>query len=100
MAREAVVLLKNEAVSTGKNMLPLEKEALDDTALIGPVADEWYMDWYGGRPPYQVTTKDGLEKIKGSKMDFADGKNRVIFYLADEEQGIYRCLYCEERYSK
>ena len=85
MAREAVVLLKNEAVSTGKNMLPLEKEALDDTALIGPVADEWYMDWYGGRPPYQVTTKDGLEKIKGSKMDFADGKNRVIFYLADEQ---------------
>ncbi|MCI7261634.1 MAG: aspartate carbamoyltransferase regulatory subunit [Otoolea sp.] len=23
-----------------------------------------------------------------------------IFYLADEERGIYRCLYCEERYSK
>lgn len=23
-----------------------------------------------------------------------------IFYLADEEKGIYRCLYCEERYSK
>ncbi len=23
-----------------------------------------------------------------------------IFYLADEEKGIYRCLYCAERYSK
>lgn len=22
-----------------------------------------------------------------------------IFYLADEEKGIYRCLYCEEKYS-
>ena len=23
-----------------------------------------------------------------------------IFYLADEEKGIYRCMYCEERYSR
>ena len=22
-----------------------------------------------------------------------------VFYLADEEKGIYRCLYCEEKYS-
>ena len=85
MAREAVVLLKNEEVSEGKKVLPLDKATLDETVLIGPVADEWYMDWYGGRPPYQVTTKEGLEKIKGSDMAFADGKNRVIFYLADEK---------------
>lgn len=84
MAREAIVLMKNEEVESGKKMLPLEKDALTDTALIGPVADEWFMDWYGGRPPYQITTKEGLEKIAGKEMAFADGKNRVIFYLADK----------------
>lgn len=84
LAREAIVLMKNDEVASGQKMLPLGKEALSDTALIGPVADEWFMDWYGGRPPYQITTKDGLEKVAGEEMAFADGKNRVIFYLADK----------------
>ena len=61
MAREAVVLLKNEG-----SILPLHKEKLSSLAVVGPLADEWYKDWYCGIPPYHVTV---LEGIKGTLTD-------------------------------
>lgn len=50
MAAESVVLLKNDG-----GMLPLAPEGGKKAAVIGPHADNWYMDWYGGIPPYAVT---------------------------------------------
>ena len=52
MATEGVVLLQN------KQMLPLDPE--EDIAVIGPLADVWYKDWYSGIPPYFVTPLDGI----------------------------------------
>ena len=52
MATEGMVLLQN------KQMLPLDPE--EDIAVIGPLADVWYKDWYSGIPPYFVTPLDGI----------------------------------------
>lgn len=84
MAEESVVLLKNQ-----DNMLPMAKNTLADTALIGPVTDTWYMDWYGGRSAYKKTLKQGMEDITGNVYPETDGRNRVIFRLAGAgKQGI------------
>lgn len=50
MAAESVVLLKNNA-----GMLPLAPKKGKKAAVIGPHADSWYLDWYGGVSPYTVT---------------------------------------------
>lgn len=57
MAKEAVVLLKNEG-----ELLPIVPGKTKSLAVIGPLADVWYKDWYGGIPPYAVTVLDGVKK--------------------------------------
>lgn len=57
MAQEAVVLLKNE-----EELLPIVPQKTKSLAVIGPLADVWYKDWYGGVPPYRVTLLDGIKK--------------------------------------
>jgi beta-glucosidase len=52
-AAEAAVLLKNDA-----RALPLK--ANGRIAVVGPLADTNYTDWYGGKPPYQVTPRQGI----------------------------------------
>ena len=99
VSREAVVLLKNEA-----GTLPLDAEqymgqsegtvegqaegqpagksegrSVERLALIGPMADVWYQDWYGGEPPFRTTLKDGVEQILGQEVACADGYDRVVF---------------------
>ncbi len=77
VAREAVVLLKNE-----NHALPL-KDA-DGLAVIGPYADAWYHDWYGGEPPYHTTLLQGIQKVSGKCPEAADGYDRVIFRYQDK----------------
>ena len=57
MAQEAVVLLKNEG-----NLLPLKPSETKSMAVIGPLADVWYKDWYCGIPPYHVTPLEGIKR--------------------------------------
>lgn len=58
LAQESVVLLKNEVIpGEDEPLLPLSKERI---AVLGPLADVWYKDWYSGIPPYQVTPWEGL----------------------------------------
>lgn len=73
MSREAICLLKNES-----GMLPLDAgiEA-KDIALVGPMADAWYQDWYGGTPPFTRTLKEGVGEVLGSEVSVADGLDRV-----------------------
>lgn len=74
MSREAICLLKNAG-----GMLPLDSAtALEDIALVGPMADAWYQDWYGGTPPFTATLKQGLEEVLKGSVDMADGLDRVI----------------------
>ncbi|RZQ61477.1 glycoside hydrolase family 3 protein [Amycolatopsis suaedae] len=60
-AAEAMVLLKNDG-----RTLPLDPGRARNVAVIGPLADTLYTDWYSGRMPYQVTPLDGIRDRLGS----------------------------------
>ena len=84
MSREAVVLLKNE-----DHALPLDASMpAKELAVIGPLADAWYQDWYGGTPPFKRTLKDGIEEILGPGSICADGWDRVVFRCGDKAVAI------------
>lgn len=57
LAQESVVLLKNEG------LLPLSKDK--KVCVLGPLADVWYQDWYGGEPAYRTTVLDGVRETLG-----------------------------------
>ncbi|TDV55332.1 glycoside hydrolase family 3 C-terminal domain-containing protein [Actinophytocola oryzae] len=60
-AGEAMVLLKNS-----RGALPLSGSA-KKVAVVGPLADTLYTDWYSGRMPYQVTPRAGItERLGGA----------------------------------
>lgn len=81
MAQKSAVLLKNE-----NHFLPLSKA--DDVALIGPVGDAWYQDWYGGEPPYRVTLKAGVENLLGRQVDFENGLSHIILKTGESYVGL------------
>ncbi|MDA0632945.1 glycoside hydrolase family 3 C-terminal domain-containing protein [Nonomuraea sp. MCN248] len=57
-AGKAAVLLRNSGT------LPFA--APKSAAVVGPLADRLYSDWYAGRMPYQVTPLDGIkERVAG-----------------------------------
>ncbi len=59
----SIVLLKNE-----QELLPLDKNEIKSVALIGPYANKVLQDWYGGKPPYQVSVLQGLRNALGNKV--------------------------------
>ena len=59
-AGKAAVLLKNDGV------LPLTG-SLGEVAVVGPLADTLYTDWYSGRMPYQVTPRAGIAARLGGR---------------------------------
>ncbi len=73
VSREAVVLLKNDGI------LPLPENMPEGSfALIGPLANVWHQDWYGGQPPFRKTLCEGLTESLGWEPPFADGWDRVM----------------------
>lgn len=73
MAQEAVILLKNEG-----NLLPLCREDTKSLAVVGPLADVWYKDWYCGIPPYQVTVLDGIKNtFPDTDITYHNGLHRI-----------------------
>jgi len=72
MARESMVLLKNEG-----NVLPLRKD-LGTIAVIGPNADQWEMllGNYNGTPADPITPLRGIrEAVPGTKVIYARGSD-------------------------
>ena len=74
-AEENLVLLKNDG------LLPLDMA--ERAALIGPMADTWYQDWYGGEPPCKKTIHDGMTALGVSHEAF-DGWHRVKLMFGDK----------------
>ncbi|QYR24226.1 glycoside hydrolase family 3 C-terminal domain-containing protein [Paenibacillus sp. sptzw28] len=73
-ARESIVLLKND-----NGTLPLQKDKLGSVAVIGPLGDVVYRDWYSGSLPYRVTP---FEAIRGklpenAEITFKSGSDRL-----------------------
>lgn len=66
---ESVVILKNDGV------LPVCAEEVvqgkQRLAVIGPLSDVWYKDWYSGIPPYAVTPAEGIRQA------FSDDKTAL-----------------------
>ncbi|MCH5671795.1 glycoside hydrolase family 3 protein [Streptomyces gilvus] len=80
-ATEAAVLLKNQ-----KGALPLSRSA-KDVAVVGPLADTLYTDWYSGTLPYAVTPKDGIAAKLGTSVASSEGVDRIA--LKDTATGKY-----------
>ncbi|MEH1028657.1 glycoside hydrolase family 3 C-terminal domain-containing protein [Micromonospora profundi] len=73
-AGEAMVLLKNS-----RQALPLDPTRTRKVAVLGPLTDTLYTDWYGGDLPYQVTALDGIRERLGSAASVTglDGADRI-----------------------
>ncbi|MET9405646.1 glycoside hydrolase family 3 C-terminal domain-containing protein [Streptomyces sp. NPDC002935] len=80
-ATEAAVLLKND------NALPLKASSAKDVAVVGPLADTLYTDWYSGTLPYAVTPRAGIEAKLGTPVTSSEGADRVA--LRDTATGRY-----------
>ena len=89
-AMKQVCLLKNDG------LLPLKKGS--KIALIGPLGDENYCDWYTGRSSYAVSVKKGMEAEFGAEnILFDNGCDKVAIkackngrYLSVSEDGSVR----------
>ncbi|MFI6114284.1 glycoside hydrolase family 3 C-terminal domain-containing protein [Kitasatospora sp. NPDC051164] len=59
-ATESTVLLKNDG------LLPLDPARTPRIAVIGPLSDTLFEDWYSGTMPYQVGIATGLAEAVGA----------------------------------
>ena len=83
-AKQSIVLLKNE-----QGTLPLNKTQLNKVAIIGPLGDEAFRDWYSGTLPYGVTPHQGVsKKLPGKQITFASGADQIILTSAANGQAI------------
>lgn len=83
-ARESIVLMKND-----NNTLPLNKQKLDKVAVIGPLGNVVYRDWYSGTFPYKVTPFEAIKrKLEGKNVSFNSGNNSAVLKLASNKSPI------------
>lgn len=83
-ARESVVLLKND-----NNALPLSKDKVSSVAVIGPLADVVFRDWYSGSLPYKVTPLQGIQsKLEDKKVTYSSGNDRIVLQSAASGQNL------------
>lgn len=77
-AKESIVMLKND-----NETLPLSKSELSKVAVIGPLGDEAFRDWYSGTLAYGVTPLQGvIKKLPGKQVAFASGADQIILTSA------------------
>ena len=77
-ARQSFVLLKNT-----DDVLPLPAGEALRVAVVGPLADTLYEDWYSGTLPYAVTARRGLaERLGEAQVEFVEGVDRIALRVA------------------
>jgi beta-glucosidase len=77
-ATESVVLLRND-----RGTLPLA--GTGRLAVVGPLADSLFEDWYSGAMPYRITVAGGLAAAAGARggaVETAEGVDRVVLRAA------------------
>ncbi|HWS32355.1 MAG TPA: glycoside hydrolase family 3 C-terminal domain-containing protein [Actinoplanes sp.] len=76
-ARASVVLLGNDGI------LPLAEETVGRIAVIGPLADTTFDDWYSGTPPYRRTLRAAIEdRIGAGNVLHHEGTDRIALRCA------------------
>jgi beta-glucosidase len=77
--RESVVLLRNEPAGDDETpLLPLDPTGTRRIAVVGPLADTIYTDWYSGTLPYAVTVRTGLAtRLAGAAVTHHEGVDRI-----------------------
>ncbi|GAA1603682.1 glycoside hydrolase family 3 protein [Actinoplanes couchii] len=76
-ARASVVLLGNDGI------LPLDPSAGARIAVIGPLGDTTFDDWYSGTPPYRRTVRGALaDRIGAANVVFHEGTDRIALRCA------------------
>ncbi|MFL6072289.1 MAG: glycoside hydrolase family 3 C-terminal domain-containing protein [Mycobacteriales bacterium] len=83
-AEEATVLLKNSG-----GTLPLDPARTSKVAVVGPLADTLYSDWYGGQLPYRVTPVQGIRERLGSAATVTASEAADRIALKDLATGRY-----------
>jgi beta-glucosidase len=83
-ADEATVLLKNSNAA-----LPLNASTTKNIAVVGPLENTLYSDWYGGQLPYRVTPLQGIQQRAGAgaTVTGSEGEDRIA--LKDVATGKY-----------
>jgi beta-glucosidase len=83
-ADEAMVLLKNSA-----GTLPLSPATTKKIAVVGPLENTLYSDWYSGNLPYKITPLDGITQRlgPGATVSSSEGADRIA--LKDIATGKY-----------
>jgi beta-glucosidase len=83
-AAESMVLLKNSPAA-----LPLSAARNRRVAVVGPLSNTLYTDWYSGSLPYQVTPLDGIRQRlgAGASVPTSEGVDRIA--LRDVTTGRY-----------
>lgn len=85
-AGEGMVLLKNDS-----RTLPLGKRTAGQrgstAAVVGPLADTVYTDWYSGTPSRSVTPAEGIAAKLGTDVATSEGVDRIA--LKDTATGKY-----------
>lgn len=72
-ALKSVVLLKNE-----NKFLPINKENINKVAIIGPLANKNYNDWYSGTYPYKISILQGIvNKLYDKEIFYHDSYDLV-----------------------
>ncbi|WP_253772461.1 glycoside hydrolase family 3 protein [Goodfellowiella coeruleoviolacea] len=73
-AAEQVVLLRND-----RDTLPLSAATDRRVAVVGPLADTLYEDWYSGTMPYRVTPVQGIRERLGAggTVTASEGVDRI-----------------------
>jgi beta-glucosidase len=83
-AAEAMVLLKNSG-----GALPLDPRRTRGVAVIGPLADTLYTDWYSGALPYRVTALSGISERLGDRATVTGTEAVDRIALREVESGRY-----------
>ncbi|HEX8631541.1 MAG TPA: glycoside hydrolase family 3 C-terminal domain-containing protein [Catenuloplanes sp.] len=83
-AAEAMVLLKNAG-----NTLPLDATRDRKVAVVGPLSNTLYSDWYGGTMPYKVTPVQGIRERLGAGGTVVDNEGVDRIALRDPATGRY-----------
>lgn len=87
-ARKSIVLLKNDAAEgDDKPLLPLDQTKVHRIALVGPLADIVYRDWYTGSSRYATTILQALVERVGPESVLYSRASDIISF--SEPDGAY-----------